>query len=80
MTVDQLNQMNAAVHPIIRESNPNRIIILGGLQWMNPSWQVSNPSAMAIPRGDPQLMLEIHNCPPPFPLPAQPSSPVNLLP
>ena len=33
MTVAQLNQMNAAVHPIIRESNPNRIIILGGVVW-----------------------------------------------
>ena len=31
MSVDQLNVMNAAVHPIIRASNPNRIVLLGGV-------------------------------------------------
>ena len=65
MTADQLNTMNAAIHLIIRASNPTRIILLGGLQWMSPSWQVNNPGAMVIPVGDPQLALEIHSYDPP---------------
>lgn len=43
MTVEQLNQMNGAVLPVMRRSNPHRIVFLGGLQWMNPRWQVTNP-------------------------------------
>ena len=50
-----------AVLPIIRTNNSNRIVILGGLQWMNPTWQTQHPASMRIPSGDPQLMLEIHN-------------------
>jgi endoglucanase len=74
MSVDQLNKMNAAALPIIRKNNPNRIVILGGLQWMNPNWQVQHPAAMTIPRGDPQLMLEIHNYDPaPYALVKEPT-------
>jgi endoglucanase len=50
-----------AVLPIIRTNNSNRIVILGGLQWMNPTWQTEHPASMKIPSGDPQLMLEVHN-------------------
>ena len=50
-----------AVLPIIRVNNSNRIVILGGLQWMNPNWQTQHPASMKIPSGDPQLMLEVHN-------------------
>ncbi len=60
-TVDDLNAMNAAALRIIRESNPTRIVLFGGLQYMNPSWVVSNPHAMVFPANDTQLMLEIHN-------------------
>eukprot|EP01047_Picozoa_sp_COSAG01_P052512 COSAG01_NODE_5529_length_4204_cov_4.968088_1_plen_131_part_00 len=70
MNVEQLNQMNAAVLPVMRRKNPNRIVFLGGLQWMNPNWQLAFPWAMAIPKlvdggVDPQLALEIHNYDPP---------------
>ena len=70
MAVEQLNQMNEAVLPMMRRTNPNRIVFLGGLQWMNPNWQTANKWAMAIPKlsdgsVDPQLALEIHNYDPP---------------
>ena len=61
MSVDELNAMNAAVHSIIRVRNPYRIIILGGLQFMSPSWQTSHPGQMKIPRNDSQLMVEVHS-------------------
>jgi len=66
-SVGDLNAMNAAVLPAIRASgggNPTRIVLLGGLSFMNPSWITANPDAMTIPPGgvaDPQLMLEVHN-------------------
>merc|ERR1711871_325470 len=59
-SADDLNRMNAAVLPVIRESNPTRIVLLGGLQWMNPTWITGNPDALTIPN-DKQLMLEVHN-------------------
>ena len=64
--VDALNEMNSRAYEIIRETNhPSRIIIFGGLQWMNPSWVISNPNAMKIfdleAKNDTQVMLEIHN-------------------
>ena len=62
MTADQLNEMNAAVLPQIRAHNPFRIVWLGGLQWMNPSWQTGHPWEMQIPSHDYQLALEIHYC------------------
>jgi len=60
MSADQLNTMNAAILPIIRESNPTRIVFLQGLKFGNPSWIMANPSSLVIP-DDPQIMLEIHN-------------------
>ena len=59
-TVNDLNAMNARILPIIRAHNPTRIVIFGGLRWMNPSWIVQNPEALTFPQ-DTQLMLEIHN-------------------
>jgi len=32
LQVDNLNAMNAAVHPIIRKANPSRVVFYGGLQ------------------------------------------------
>jgi endoglucanase len=60
MSADQLNAMNAAILPIMRASNPTRIVLIQGLKFGNPSWIISNPTALAIP-DDPQIMLEIHN-------------------
>lgn len=64
MSIPQLNAMNAAVHPIVRKYNPTRILLLGGLQWMSPGWQVQHPGQMFIPH-DSQLMVEIHSYDPP---------------
>jgi endoglucanase len=62
MSVQSFNKMNAAILPIIRATNPTRVVVLGGLQWMGPSWVTSNPDALIIPDpSDHQLMLEIHN-------------------
>ena len=41
--------MNAAVLPIIRKANPNRVVFFGGLQWMNPTWVTTNPNAIKFP-------------------------------
>lgn len=60
MSADNLNTMNTAVLPIIRETNPTRIVLLSGLKFGNPSWIVANPTTLKIP-DDPQIMLEIHN-------------------
>ena len=60
-TKDDLNTMNQRILPIIRKTNPTRIVILGGLKFMNPSWEISNPNELWIPTNDTQLMLEIHN-------------------
>lgn len=64
--VDALNEMNRRVYEIIRKTNdPSRIVVFGGLQYMNPRWIVSNPDAMTIfdneAKGDAYTMLEIHN-------------------
>ena len=61
MSVDDLNAMNAAAHGIIRDTNPYRIIILGGLSWMSPWWQFQHPGQMTVPRNDSQLMVEVHS-------------------
>jgi endoglucanase len=66
MSEASLNEMNKAILPVIRSTNPTRIVLFGGLQWMSPSWMVSNPDAMDIPSGDKQLMLEVHNYDPYF--------------
>ena len=60
-TANDLNAMNEAVLPIIRSHNANRIVIFGGLKFMNPSWIVTNPDALHFPTNDTQLMLEIHS-------------------
>ena len=46
MNVDQLNTMNAAILPIIREQHPQRIVLLQGLNFGNPSWLI-NVTALA---------------------------------
>ena len=62
-TAVDLNAMNAAVLPVIRAKHPTRIVVFGGLKFMNPSWIVSNPALLRWPDPtvDAQLMLEIHN-------------------
>jgi endoglucanase len=60
-TVNDLNEMNKAALNIIRRTNPTRIVLLGGLSYMNPSWIVANPDALVFDPSDKQLMLEIHN-------------------
>jgi len=60
MTVDQLNEMFGTVLPIIRSSNPTRIVLINGLKFGNPSWIMQNPNGLKIPN-DKQIMLEIHN-------------------
>jgi len=60
MNSDQLNTMNKNVHSIIRKTNPDRIIILGGLQWNSPYWLISNPNTLWLPN-DKQIMIEVHN-------------------
>lgn len=60
MTATQLNTMNKAVLPIIRKSNPTRIVLLMGLKFGNPLWHLQNPDGLTIP-DDPQIMVEIHN-------------------
>lgn len=62
MTVAQLNEMNSAMLSTVRRTNPHRIVVIGGLQWMNPDWLVENPDAMHLPsiQEDPQIMLGIH--------------------
>jgi hypothetical protein len=49
------------VVPVIRKLHPTRIILLQGLKYGNPAWIVQNPTALWVPPGDAQLMLEIHN-------------------
>jgi aryl-phospho-beta-D-glucosidase BglC (GH1 family) len=60
MSVENLNDMNSAIVPIIRKQHPTRIILLMGLKFGNPSWILANPTSLKIPAGG-QLMLEIHN-------------------
>jgi len=60
MNAAQLNTMNAAILPIMRATNPTRIVMIQGLKFGNPSWIISNPTTLNIP-DDPQIMLEIHN-------------------
>lgn len=59
MTVDQLNAMNAAILPVIRAVSPTRLVHLGGLRQMHPTWILENPNAMVIPR-DSHLAVTFH--------------------
>merc|ERR1712070_853923 len=61
MSTDDLNTMNSAILPIIRKTNPTRIVLLMGLKFGNPSWLVSRKSADFKIPSDKQLMIEIHN-------------------
>jgi endoglucanase len=61
MTTEDLNTMNSAILPIIRKTNPTRIVLLMGLKFGNPSWLVSRKSADFKIPSDKQLMMEIHN-------------------
>lgn len=62
MSVDQLNQMNAALLPPIRATNPTRQVHLGGLANMNSGWILSHTDAMAFPKADKHLALTVHSC------------------
>jgi hypothetical protein len=66
LTLAQLNQLYAAVVPLMRVGNPSRPIYLGGLSWMSPNWILQNPEAVvfpALPSGaaDANLRLEVHS-------------------
>eukprot|EP00041_Stephanoeca_diplocostata_P002122 m.23497 g.23497 ORF g.23497 m.23497 type:complete len:512 (+) comp12951_c0_seq1:70-1605(+) len=61
MSTDQLNEMNAAVLPIMRATNPTRVVLFGGLQYMGPAWLLSNPDAMKFPANDSYVAVEVHN-------------------
>jgi endoglucanase len=60
MSLDTLNAMNAAVLPVIRETNPTRLVFLGGLAQMGRWWINANPDAMSIP-DDANLGLTVHS-------------------
>lgn len=66
LNIDQLNQLYAAVVPLMRAQNPTRAIYLGGLSWMSAYWIASHPDAVAWPalpsgQADPHLRLEVHS-------------------
>ena len=61
MTLAWLNQMNAAVLPAIRATNPTRNVFFGGLKFMNPHWIVDQPDAMHFPANDSHVLLEVHS-------------------
>jgi endoglucanase len=58
--VDDLNTMNKKILPIIRQTNPFRVVFFGGLGYMGPGWLTQNPDAMLLP-DDPYVAVEIHN-------------------
>ena len=61
MRIDQLNELYSSALPVIRATNPTRIVMIGGLSWYNPSWITANPEALHIPDDDPYLALQVHN-------------------
>jgi len=61
MSTNQLNKMYAAILPIIRKTNPTRMVLFMGLKFGNPSWIAQNPSGLTVPDDDKYMMLEIHN-------------------
>lgn len=68
LRIEQLNTMYAAVVPLMRKGglNPTRLIYIGGLSFMNPTWILANPDALVFPAlasgaRDPNLALEIHS-------------------
>jgi endoglucanase len=60
MSLDALNAMNEAVLPVIRNSNPTRMVFLGGLAQMGRWWINQNPDALRIPE-DANLGLTVHS-------------------
>jgi len=61
INISQLNAMNAAVLPVVREKNPTRQVHLGGLAKMGAWWILQNPDALEIPAGDSNLALTVHS-------------------
>jgi endoglucanase len=61
MKVGQLNQMNAALLPAVRATNPTRQVHLGGLANMNSGWILSHEDAMVFPKADKHLALTVHS-------------------
>lgn len=59
ITIDQLNELYDEVFPIIRDSNPTRIVLMQGLSYGNPEWIVNNPTSLTIPDDD-YIMLAFH--------------------
>jgi len=59
MTADQLNTLHGSILPIIRKTNPTRIVLFMGLSHGSPFWIAQHPSTLEIP-DDKQIMLEIH--------------------
>merc|ERR1711934_915740 len=49
MTAEQLNTMNSRILPIIRAKHPDRIVLLMGLKFGNPSWHLQNPNGLQLP-------------------------------
>ena len=61
MSVDALNDLNAKVLPVVRAVSPSRLVYLGGLRQMHPTWILENPNAMTIPN-DKHLGVTFHMC------------------
>jgi aryl-phospho-beta-D-glucosidase BglC (GH1 family) len=63
INIDQLNQMNAALLPVIRPTNPTRQIHFGGLRKMGAWWiiQPQHQDAVSFPKNDAHLALTVHS-------------------
>ena len=67
MSTASLNTMLSTFHAAVRPLHPTRLLILGWLNYMSPSWVqedgAANWNAMAIPGGgaDPNLAVETHS-------------------
>jgi endoglucanase len=66
LTIDQLNTLQQDWYTLIRGTtgHKNRWLLVGGLQWMNPAWLISNPTALIIPGladGDTRIGVEVHS-------------------
>lgn len=68
MSIDQLNQANAAVRAAVRAASPNRTLILAGLEWSDVYWLAANPDALVVDfydavsgAVDEHVALEVHD-------------------
>jgi endoglucanase len=67
MSTDSLNSMLATFYAAVRPLHPTRLLILGWLNYMGPSWiqqdGAQNWNAMVLPGGgsDPNLAVETHS-------------------